>query len=296
MTPLRQRMIEEMQLRGLSRKTQEAYVGAVKQLATYYGQSPEQLGDEELRQYFLYLRNKKKVGESTLNVALYGIRFLYVQTLKKRWPTLEIARAPKKKKLPVVLSVEEVRAIFSRVEQEKYRACLTLLYSCGLRLQEGLSLEVSQIDSDRMMVHVQQGKGGKDRYVPLPEHTLKVLRAYWATHRHPTWLFPSQVKRRQAAANACQPMSPDSVRRALKLAAKQCGLSKVARPDTLRHSYATHLLERGVSLPVIQTYLGHSSLHTTMIYTHVRPVFNKRATRGHLINGRLMVLLRSVVL
>jgi site-specific recombinase XerD len=262
-------MIEEMQLRGLSPKTQEAYVGAVKQLAEYWSKTPEKLGDEELREYFLYLRNEKKVGDSTLNVALYGIRFLYVQTLKKEWPMLEMIRAPKKKKLPVVLSVEEVRIVLSRVEREKYRACLTLLYSCGLRLQEGLGLQVSQIDSDRMMVHIQQGKGGKDRYVPLPEYTLKVLRTYWAAHRHPTWLFPSRVKRGQPQANAFKPMGPDSVRRALKLAAKQCGLTKIARPHTLRHSYATHLLERGVSLPVIQSYLGHSSLHTTMIYTHM---------------------------
>jgi integrase len=128
---------------------------------------------------------------------------------------------------------------------------------------------VAQIDSDRMMIHIQQGKGNKDRYVPLPDYTLKVLRAYWATHRHPTWLFPSRVKRGQSQANACKPMSPDSVQRAFKLALKQAGLVKPARPHTLRHSYATHLLERGVSLPVIQSYLGHSSPRTTMIYTHL---------------------------
>lgn len=269
MTPLRQRMIEEMQLRGLSPKTQEAYVGAVRQLANYYGQSPDQLGDEELRQYFLYLRNEKKVGESTLNVALHGIRFLYVQTLKKEWSTLEIARAPKRKKLPVVLSVEEVRAVLRRVEREKYRACLTLLYSCGLRLQEGLTLQVGQIDSDRMMVHIQQGKGNKDRYVPLPEYTLQVLRSYWATHRHATWLFPSRVKRGQPQANAFKPLGPDSVQRAFRVALQRSGIAKAARPHTLRHSYATHLLERGVALPVIQSYLGHSSLRTTLIYTHI---------------------------
>jgi integrase/recombinase XerD len=176
MTPLRQRMIEDMQLRGLSERTQEAYVAAVRQLAKHYGKSPDQIGDEELRQYFLYLTNEKKASHSAITIALCAIKFLYEQTLHQEWPTLTFVRPPREHKLPVILSREEVQRILSCLRRPHYRVCLTTIYSCGLRLQEGVRLQVSDIDSDRMVMYVHQGKGSKDRYVPLPQPTLERMR------------------------------------------------------------------------------------------------------------------------
>lgn len=266
MTPLRQKMVEDMQLRGLSEKTQEAYVGAVRQLAEHYGKSPQHIGDEELRQYFLRLTNVKQLTPSTIRVALYGIKFLFQHTLRKEWPTLDLVRPRREKKLPVVLSVAEVHRILRIIRRPRYRACLSTIYACGLRLREGVHLQVRYIDSDRMMVHVRHGKGAKDRYVPLPVPALEMLRRYWRTHRHPEWLFPAPTKSGVPLSTATKPMSASGVQRAFKAALQESGIQKQASVHTLRHSYATHLLEAGVNLRVIQAYLGHSSPQTTAIY------------------------------
>ncbi len=268
MTPLRKRMIEDMQLRGLSERTQAAYVLAVRQLAEHYDRSPDQITEEELRQYFLYLRNVKRVAASTFTVALCGIKFLYRYTLKKAWPTLELARAPREKKLPVVLSTDEVRRLLQCIRSLCYRACLSTIYSCGLRVQAGVHLQVRDIDSDRMFVHVRLGKGAKDRYVPLPQGTLEMLRQYWCTHRHAVWLFPARSSTGVLPA-ASSPMSVRGVQQCFQAALQESGIQKSARVHTLRHSYATHLLEAGVHLRVIQAYLGHSSPQTTAIYAHL---------------------------
>jgi integrase len=191
MTSLRQKMIEDMQLHGFAERTQKSYMQAVRQLAEYYGKSPDQISEEELRQYFLYLKNVKKVSRSTITLALCGIKFFYERTLQRQWATLALVRPQREKKLPVVLSVEEVRQILGRVRRWRYRVCLSMIYACGLRLQEGLHLQVPHIDSDRHMLHVCHGKGGKDRYVPLPPPILEMLRQYWGTHRDPVWIFPS---------------------------------------------------------------------------------------------------------
>ena len=161
MTPLRQRMVEDMQLRGLSERTQQMYVRAVRQLAEHYGKSPNQVTEEELRQYFLYLKNVKQCARSTSTVALCGIKFLYEHTLQRQWPTLTLVRPQRERKLPVVLSRQEVHRLLGCVRLPHYRVCLSTIYSCGLRLQEGVQLQVADIDSDRMLVHVQQGKGGR---------------------------------------------------------------------------------------------------------------------------------------
>jgi len=269
MTPLRQRMVEDMQLRGLSEKTQEAYVRAARQLAEHYGKSPEHISEEELRQYFLYLKNGKQVSSSTFRIDLCGIKFLYQQTLRQEWPTLDLVRPRREKRLPVVLSTAEVRRILGGIRRPRYRVCLSTIYSCGLRLREGVHLQVSDIDSDRMMVHVRHGKGAKDRYVPLPVGALGMLRQYWATHRHPVWLFPAPTKSGVPLSTATKPMSVSGVQRAFKAALQESGVQKRATVHTLRHSYATHLLEAGVNLRVIQAYLGHSSPQTTAIYTHL---------------------------
>ena len=191
MTALRQRMLEDMQLRGLAPNTQEAYMRAVVQLAKYYGKSPELIGEEDLRRYFLYLKNEKQASRSTMTMALCGIKFLFEQTLQREWTVFELVRPPREKKLPVVLSVEEVDRVLSCLHHPRYRVCLTTIYSCGLRLKEGVHLQVGDIDSSRMVIHVHQGKGNKDRYVPLPQPTLTMLRSFWALHRHPLWLFPT---------------------------------------------------------------------------------------------------------
>jgi len=265
MTTLRQRMIEDMQLRGLSERTQESYVRAVRQLAEHYGKSPDQLSEEELRQYFLYLKNEKHASRSTCTLALCGIKFLYEYTLHKDWPTLSFVRPPREHKLPVVLSQEEVCRILGCLRQPHYRVCLTTIYSCGLRLQEGVQLQVADIDSARMLVRVRHGKGNKDRYVPLPHRTLELLRAYWVTHRPQVWLFPGR--------GGTTPLDKTGVQRAFHAALQESGIQKPATVHTLRHSYATHLLEAGVNLRVIQVYLGHSSPSTTALYTHLtRPV------------------------
>jgi integrase/recombinase XerD len=267
MTPLRQRMIEDMQLRGLSKITQERYVTAVRLLAEHYGKSPDQITEEELRQYFLYLKNDKQVSRSTCTIALCGIKFFCEQTLQREWSLLGLVRPAPERKLPAILSRDEVQRLLKSVRLPHYQACLSIIYACGLRLQEGVHLGVADIDSQRMMIHIRKGKSHKDRYVPLAQRPLVVLREYWVTHRHPVWLFLARGRARVLVANASQPLTGRSVRMAFQAALKESGLRKKATIHTLRHSWATHLLEAGVNLRLIQTYLGHTSLRTTARYT-----------------------------
>ncbi len=262
MTALRQRMIEDMQLRGLTVKTQQVYIHTVKQLAEHYDKSPDRISEEELRQYFLHLKNVRQVSPSTFTVALYGIKFLYQHTLRRDWTTLELARPVREKKLPVVLSRAEVRRVLACIHRPHYRVCLSTIYTCGLRVGEGVFLQVQDIDSDRRQVHVRHAKGSKARYVPLPTSTLRMLRQYWGSHRHPVWLFPSPYR-------GHKPMSVGGVQRCFKAALLGSGVQKAATVHTLRHSYATHLLEAGVGLRQIQVFLGHRSPQTTAIYTHL---------------------------
>ena len=270
MSPLQQRMLEDMQLRGLSARTQEAYARAVWQLAQYYRRSPDQLSDAELRQYFLYLANEKKLARPTATIALCGIKFFYEQTLKQPWPTLRFVRPPREWKLPVVLSRAEVRRILHEVRIPVYRACLTTIYACGLRLLEGTRLQVPDVDSGRLLLHI-HGKSKKDRYVPLPQSTLQLLRAHWRTHRSPLWLFPAPTRHGLAHSLAHDggPVTRSSLQSAFRAALKRSSIAKLAHVHTLRHSYATHLLEAGFNLRVIQDHLGHRSPRTTAIYTHL---------------------------
>jgi len=263
MTALRQKMLEDMQLRGFASRTQEAYLSAVSQLAKHYRKSPDQINEEELRQYFLFLKNKKQAARATCTIALCGIKFFFQQTLGREWKTFEFLRPPKEKKLPVVLSVAEVGRVLACIHRQRYRVCLTTIYACGLRLLEGVRLQVKDIDGERQLLHICQGKDGKDRYVPLPSACLKLLRQHWLTHRNPLWMFPSPVEDNQ------QPMNESGMQRAFQAAVQESGLHKQATVHTLRHSYATHLLEAGVNLRIIQSYLGHASPATTAIYTHL---------------------------
>jgi integrase/recombinase XerD len=278
MSILRQKMIEDLQLRGLAVRTQESYVQAVRQLAAHYHKSPDQISEEELRQYFLYLKNVKQVSRSTHTLALCGIKFFYEHTLKREWHTLEFARPAKVKKLPVVLSMQEVRQVLSCVHYLRYRVCLTTIYACGLRLLEGVSLQVKDIDGARKMVHVRHGKGGKDRYVPLPDACLQMLRTYWVTHRNPIWLFPS-VHTLRTPQRADAFMHETGAQKAFRSALRESGVHKNATVHTLRHSYATHMLEAGVHLRVIQGYLGHASPTTTALYTHLTSTTDAQASQ-----------------
>jgi len=277
MSALRQKMIEDMQLKGLAVRTQEAYVNAVLQLSRRYKKSPDCIEEEELREYFLYLKNEKRVADSTFTIALCGIKFFYEHTLGKEWKTLQLVRPDRKKKLPVVLSTDEVKRVLGCVHRFQYQICLHTIYACGLRLLEGTRLRVKDIDGDRKMIHVVQGKGNKDRYVPLPDHTLNLLRHLWVTHRNPDWMFP--------ARNGLDAMNETALQKAFHAALRESGVHKDASVHTLRHSYATHLLEAGVDLRIIQSYLGHASPSTTAIYTHLTSVteaqVNQRINRIH---------------
>lgn len=270
MTPLRQRMIEDMQLRGFSARTQECYVAAVRHLAAHYHTSPDRLTEEDLRQYFLYLATEKKVARATATIALCGIKFLYEHTLRRDWPTLRFVRPPREKKLPVVLSRDEVRRVLAEVRIPVYRVCLTTIYACGLRLLEGAHLQVPDVDSARMLLHI-HGKGKKDRYVPLPAPTLDRLRGYWAPQRSPVWLFPAPTRHglSHALTHGGGPVTRSSLQSAFRRALRRTGIAKRAHVPTLRHSYATHLLEAGVNLRIIQENLGHGSARTTQVYTHL---------------------------
>lgn len=273
MTALRQKMIEDMQLRGLAERTQQSYLAAVRGLAMYYHKAPDEVSEAEIRAYFLYLKNEKKVSASTQNQVLSGLKFLYRYTLGRATPELEFVKPERGRKLPVVLSRAEVQQVLGCLRKPAYRVCLSVIYSCGLRLLEGVRLQVKDIDSSRMVVQVRQGKGKKDRYVPLPERTLAQLRWYWGQHRHPEWLFPGRNFGQQG------PMNPSGVQKAFRAALKESGVNKAASVHTLRHSYATHLVEAGVNLGLLQKYLGHNSLATTLVYIHLTPQMDETVTQ-----------------
>ena len=222
-------------------------------------------------------------------IAYSGIKFFYSHTTPRDWPTLQRLRVRKEKRLPDVLSVDEVRRLIDAVRTPHNRAYFWTVYSLGLRLEEGLHLQVGDIDSARMMVHVHRGKGAKDRYVPLPSRTLTILRQYWVTHRHPIWLFPATGRDRPARPRRpTRPMDRSSVQGAMSRVVQELEFQKAISIHTLRHSYATHLLEAGVNLRLIQQYLGHSSLQTTMVYLHLTTASQEQAVaRIETLDGAL---------
>jgi integrase len=272
MKPYGQRMTEDLQLRGYSESTQTLYTTAVRQLCDHFGKTPGRITEEDLRDYFLFGKNVKKWSRSTSTVALCGIKFFYENTLKRPWPTLLFIRPGREKKLPVVLSREEVFKLLDNIRLPNYRICLSTIYSCGLRLSEGIRLKIEDIDGDRGFINVRKSKGhmgGKDRIVPLPQKTLGLLREQWKSHRTKPWLFPSSDDSRANTPQASKPISKSSVQAAFRNALKEAGINKKATVHSLRHSWATHLLEAGINLRLIQTWLGHSSPSTTSIYTHL---------------------------
>jgi site-specific recombinase XerD len=255
----------------MSLDTQDNYVRAVRKLSEHFTKPPDSITEEELRDYFLYLKNERHFSFSASNLALCGIKFFYTHTLRRDWPTLQFARAPRKQKLPPVLSQQEVRHVLSSIRIFRHRACLTTIYSCGLRIKEGTHIQIGDIHSDRMLLLVRFAKGGNQRYVPLPHKTLEMLRTFWKTHRNPVWLFPAPGRGGTHMSTATEPIPIGSVQDVFRAALKECGIVKRASVHTLRHSYATHLLEKGVNLRLIQKYLGHRSPRTTALYTHLTP-------------------------
>ena len=264
---LTERMLEDMRLRGLAARTQQSYLEAIRRLAKQVGRAPDELAtltEEEIRRFFLHLVTERHASRSTVIVSRSGIRFLFETTLGRPWEVFNLVRPAQRYGLPVVLARDEVQDLLGRVRDERSRMCLMLIYSCGLRLSEGLSLTTADIDSQRMMVRVQHGKGDRDRYVPLPERTLALLRIYWRRWRPPApWLFPNR--------GGTGALGPTSLQRTFAAVVRASGLQKHASIHTLRHSYATHLLEHGVHLRMIQELLGHKSPQTTVIYTHITP-------------------------
>lgn len=260
MTELRRRMATDMQLHGLAPGTQKVYTKAVERLAAYYHRSPDQLSEQQLRDYFTYLVEKKQVASSTLRTEIFGVKFLFDKTLQRPWPTLRFLRARPRAKLPVVLDREEAHRLVGLVRCPTARMCATLMYSCGLRISESLALEVRDIDSARMVVIVRAAKGNKDRHIPLPNRTLELLRNYWRVYRPETCLLVTKEGR---------PLPDHRVRYFLKQALKQSGIAKRVSCHTLRHSYATNLMEQGLDVRVIQGLLGHRSLKTTTLYLHI---------------------------
>jgi site-specific recombinase XerD len=250
----------------------------VRQLAEHYHKSPDLITEEELRQYFLHLKNVKKYARSSLTIALCGIKFFFEHTLNKNLPALNFIRPPSEKKLPAILSVEEVHKLLSLIKVPGYRVCLSTIYSCGLRLQEGTRLQVRDIDSSRSLLHIRHGKGAKDRYVPLPSRTLELLRQHWSTHRNPMLIFPSPGQDRTDLSKSTLPIPKSTIQKVFKAALIESRINKKASVHTLRHSWATHLLEVGVNLRLIQEYLGHSSPATTSLYTHLTVKAEQLAT------------------
>jgi integrase/recombinase XerD len=265
-TPLRRRMLEELQRRNYSPSTTRGYILAVKQFAEYFGKSPETLGAEEIRRFQLYLLNEKELAPGTVETRMAALRFLYKKTLKRRdlaYDDLIFPKTPQK--LPVVLSQEEVKRLIEAAPNLLHRTLLMVLYSTGIRRTEASLLKVRDIDSERRVIHIRQGKGSRDRDLPLTPKLLTTLREYWLWKKPQNYLFPSTAGHRGVE----RPISDETVWYACSRAAARAGIKKRIGPHTLRHSFATHMLEAGAGLRTIQLLLGHRELKDTIIYLHL---------------------------
>jgi integrase/recombinase XerD len=263
MTPLRRRMSEDMQLRNFAPETQRNYLHHVKGLAQFYQLSPEHLDLEDIRQYQLHLLNEKHHSAPAVNQFVSAVRFLYQITLETPWPEKALPRMRAPEKLPVVLSRAEVDVFFRHVGTLRYKAALMTAYGAGLRVSEVVRLRISDIDSARGLLRVEQGKGRKDRYAMLSPRLLKVMRAWWKVEQPKDWLFPGSRPQSH--------MDPRLLQLVCGQAAELAGIAKRVRVHTLRHSFATHLLDQGTDLRVIQELLGHASIDTTARYARVTP-------------------------
>ena len=270
MTPLRQHMIAALQRSGKSERTPQTSVHEVRLLAQFSHKAPDLISAQPLQHDLLHRKNVDGLSPSSMRICYSALRFFYQQVLGCDWKTLELMRAETEQRLPAVLSRPEVQRLLKAMTPLHNRASFTTLSSCGLRLNEALSLQVGDLDGQRHMLHVHRGKGAKDRYIPLPDDTLDLLRTSWKTHRNRTWLFPATGRDHTHLASATSPLRRRSVQGAFRTAKQRASIStRDVGPHTLRHSYATHLLEAGVHPRLIQRYLGHTQLETTMVYLHL---------------------------
>jgi integrase/recombinase XerD len=261
MKELREQMLEDLQLNGAVPSTQKNYLRIVDNLTKYFNRSPEELGEDELKEYMLYLMKERHLSEGSLRFYVAALKYLYRTTLKREWVVEKIMYPRTKKKLPFVLDLSEVESLFAVTRNLKHKAILMITYSSGLRVSEAARLKLTDIDSKRMMVRINQGKGGKDRYSILSQTTLEYLRQYWRNYRPTKWLFEGQENNDHIAARTIQCV--------FHAAKKRAGIKKPVSVHTLRHSFATHLVEAGTSLHHVQLLLGHRSPTTTTVYLHV---------------------------
>lgn len=270
---LRQRLSEDLQLTGKAQRTHDGYIRAVRQLSDFAGCAPDEVCEEQVRAFFLHLKNDRKFAYGSLRVALSGVKFFFTVTCKRDWEVISMLKLQNANTLPEVLTRDQVYQLIDATTTQRMRVFFWTVYTLGLRLNEALNLQVTDIDALRGFVHIHRGKGAKDRYIPLPTSTLRQLREYWKTHQHKRFLFPADGRNHSLAkkgiSQAKTPMSETAAQGAMKKITKQIDFGKAVSTHTLRHSYATHLLEARVSLKAIQKYLGHSSLATTMVYLHL---------------------------
>lgn len=275
------RLDEALTLRSLAPTTIEEYRRYVRKLASRVQRDPAGLEEHELREYLLRLKTHQHYSPSAMRSACAAMRFYYGQVLGRDWKLFDLVRSPDRQKLPQVLSREEVARLFAVLREARFRVILRLIYACGLRIGEAVRLQVRDVEQGTRL-HLRETKGNKERYVPLPASMLHELRQWWQQHRHPRLLFPAvgrgwREHRREQVAGTDEPMSVGSIQHCFRLAVAASGLPREATVHTLRHSYATHLLEAGVSLRQIGAYLGHRSLDTTVIYTHLTAVSEEQA-------------------
>ena len=264
-TPLRTRMIEDMKVRGFAPGTIRLYTHHIEHYAKYFKQSPARLDLQAVREYEIFLLDERKISPESVNQFVSAAKFLYLTTLEMPWGAEDFPRVRRAHKLPVVMSQEETARFFEHVPSLKYRAALMLCYGAGLRVGEAVAVKASDIDSERMLIRIEQGKGGKDRYVMLSPRLLAILRIYWRAAKPPgDYLFP--------AWRAGKHLNSAALQKACRDASLSAGIRKRITAHTLRHSFATHLLEAGTDLRVIQVLLGHSSIDTTTRYTQVSPL------------------------
>ena len=261
MTELRTRMTDDMTVRWMATATQEAYLAAVKGLATFYHRSPDQIADEEVQAYLLHLMRERKRAWNTCNIVVHGLRFFYHVTLKRDRTTFSIPGGKQPARLPEILSRDEVARVMAAGDTRKHRVLLTAAYATGVRVNELVHLKLTDLDAARGMIRIEQGKGRKDRYTILSPRLLDELRGYWTTYHPRDWLFPARGGQR--------PMHTSTVGKAYSAAKRRVGITKWGGIHALRHAFATHLLEMGVDLATIQRLLGHRSIQTTMRYLHV---------------------------
>ena len=263
------KLIEDLQLAGKAKRTVYGYVRAVRKLADFHQKPPHQIDSSDLRAFLLHQIVEREVAAGTQSVLLSGIKFFFRTTCPREWDVLKQTKLNYVKTLPEVITQPQVFQIIDACRTRRMKTFVWTTYTLGLRIGEAVHLEVGDLDSQRMMVHVHRGKGAKDRYVPLPPSTLAALRLFWKTHRNPRFLFPAEGRDHQDGSMTRTPMSISTVQSAFKKITRQLNFGKKVSCHTLRHSYATHLLEAGVSLKAIQKYLGHSSLQTTLVYLHL---------------------------